>query len=296
MRKFGSIFLIIILFLFNLSCRKEGRYYEGGGKVIANINGYKLTEDKYNLLVETLPEKAKKQFQGEDGKKKLIDQLTVQKLLVQEARRLHLDKKPEFLVKREMDEDSLLLEQYYKYLFRNYKPDEKALKAFYNSHSDLFGGKEQFEAYHILVTPKKDARIFNTKKSDAINENQAKKKLAMIKSLLKKGVPFEKVAKEYSEGPSAPRGGYLGKFNLGRMIPEFEEALKKMKPGEVSDVVKTRFGYHIIYLKNRVKPAPKPFEKLSDSEKNMVLQAYFRDLLNKKIEELRSTASIVIAK
>ncbi|BBB31693.1 peptidyl-prolyl cis-trans isomerase C [Thermotomaculum hydrothermale] len=296
MKKILPAIILVFIFLFLTACNKEKKYYEGSGKVIANINGYKLTEDKLDLLYKTLPENIKQQYRGEEGKKKLIEQLTVQKLLVQEAKRLNLDKNPEFLVKREMDEDSLIMEQYYKYLFDNYKPDEKALKDFYNSHPEIFAPQEEFEAYHILITPQKDQKVFNTKKSDAKNEKEAQKKIKMIQRLLKKGVPFEKVAKEYSEGPSAPRGGYLGKFNLGRMIPEFENALKKMKPGEISEPVKTRFGYHIIYLKNRTKPAPKPFEQLSEKEKNQVMQQFFRNLLENKIKELKAQAQIVVQK
>jgi peptidyl-prolyl cis-trans isomerase C len=159
MRKILPAVILVFVFLFFVACNAEKKYYQGSGKVIANINGYKVTEDKLNLFVESLPPNSKKQFEGEEGKKRLIDQLTVQKLLVQEARRLNLDKKPEFLIRREMDEDSLLLEQYYKYLYDNYKPDEKALKDFYNSHPEIFSPKEEFEAYHILVTPQKDQKI-----------------------------------------------------------------------------------------------------------------------------------------
>ncbi len=296
MKKILPAIILIFVFLFLTACNNKQDYYQGNGKVIANINGYKLTEDKFNLLVNSLPENSKKQFQGEEGKKKLLDQLIVQKLLVQEAKKLNLDKKPEFLIRKEMDEDSLLLEQYYKYLFDNYKPDDKALKEFYKSHPELFSQKEEFEAYHILITPQKDQKVFNTRNSDAKNEKEAQQKIKMIQRLLKKGVSFEKVAKEYSEGPSAPRGGYLGKFNLGRMIPEFENALKKMKPGEISEPVKTRFGYHIIYLKNRVKPEPKPFEKLTEQEKNQVMQQFFRTMLENKIKELKENASITVKK
>lgn len=294
MKKILSLLFFVVLAMFLTSCNREKSYYEGSGKVIANINGYKLTEDKFDKIVKTLPDNLKKQYSGKEGKKKLLQQLIDQKLMVQQAKKLGLDRKPEFLIQKELDEDSLLMRQYYYYLYNNYKPDDKALKDFYNSHPELFSQKEQFEAYHILVTPYKDQKIFNTKKSDAKNEAEAQKKLKMIQSLLKKGIPFEKVAKEYSEGPSAQRGGYLGKFPLGRMIPEFENALKNMKPGEISNPVKTRFGYHIIYLKNRIKPQLKPFDQLSQQEKNQVMQQFFRTILENKLKELREKASITI--
>ena len=74
------------------------------------------------------------------------------------------------------------------------------------------------------------------------------------------------------------------------------DALKKMKAGEVSQPVKTRFGYHIIWLKNRAKPQPKPFEQLTDKEKTQVMQQFFRTMLEKKIEELKAKASITVQK
>ena len=292
-KSFKILTLLFVLMAF-VACQNKEGYYQGKGKVVANINGYKVTEGKLNKIIESMPQNAKMQYEGKEGKKKLLDQLVVQKLLVQEAKKLGLDKNPDFLIRKEMDEDSLLIEQYYKHFLDNHKLDDKTLKKYYEENADKFASPEQFEAYHILITPEKDQKVFNTKKSDAKNEKEAKKKIAMIQKLLKKGVSFEKVAKEYSEGPSAPRGGYLGKFSLGRMIPEFENALKKMKPGDISEPVKTRFGYHIIYLKDRKKGELTPFEKLSEQEKNKIKQEYYRDLLNKKIEELKAQAKIKI--
>ncbi len=294
MGKSIKVFALLFVLLAVVSCTNKENYYEGKGKVVANINGYKVTEGKLNKIIESMPQNAKAQYEGKEGRKKLLDQLVVQKLLVQEAKKMGLDKNPDFLIRKEMDEDSLLIEQYYKHFLDSHKLDDKTLKKYYQENADKFAPPEQFEAYHILITPEKDQKVFNTKKSDAKNEKEAKKKIAMIQKLLKKGVSFEKVAKEYSEGPSAPRGGYLGKFSLGRMIPEFENALKKMKPGDISEPVKTRFGYHIIYLKDRKKGEPTPFEKLSEQEKNKIKQEYYRDLLNKKIEELKAKAKIKI--
>ena len=64
---------------------------------------------------------------------------------------------------------------------------------------------------------------------------------------LKEGTEFEALAEEYSDGPSGPRGGDLGKFERGQMVAEFDKVLFEMEVGTVSDVVETMFGYHIIY-------------------------------------------------
>jgi parvulin-like peptidyl-prolyl isomerase len=85
---------------------------------------------------------------------------------------------------------------------------------------------KQVKASHILVK----------------TESEAEK----ILEDLKKGASFEKIAKEKSECPSKKRGGSLGWFGRGKMVPEFEKAAFSLKKGELSDIVKTRFGYHII--------------------------------------------------
>ncbi|MFK7818024.1 MAG: peptidylprolyl isomerase [Planctomycetaceae bacterium] len=99
-------------------------------------------------------------------------------------------------------------------------------------------------AKHILVqwkgSMRADANITRTKE-------EAMKRLNECIAKLKAGGKFEELAKEYSDGPSGPRGGDLGEFGQGQMVKEFDETLFKMKSGETSGVVETQFGYHIIY-------------------------------------------------
>jgi parvulin-like peptidyl-prolyl isomerase len=107
------------------------------------------------------------------------------------------------------------------------KATDKALKDHFNKNKASFS-KEEIKASHILVD----------------NEAKAKEVLAAVK---KKGADFGALAKEHSTGPTGPNGGDLGWFGRGRMVPEFEEAAFKTKAGQIHDnIVKTRFGYHII--------------------------------------------------
>jgi parvulin-like peptidyl-prolyl isomerase len=87
-------------------------------------------------------------------------------------------------------------------------------------------GMKQVRASHILVK----------------KESEAKK----ILESLKNGASFSKLAEEHSECPSGKKGGDLGWFGRGKMVPEFEKAAFSLKKGEISDLVKTKFGYHII--------------------------------------------------
>ena len=115
--------------------------------------------------------------------------------------------------------------------------DEES-KAYYDKNPQMFKQPEQIKASHILI--KVDA------KADEAKKVEARKKIEEVQQKLKDGGDFAALAKEYSEGPSNTKGGNLGYFRRGQMVKPFEEAALALKPNEVSDVVETRFGYHLI--------------------------------------------------
>jgi peptidyl-prolyl cis-trans isomerase C len=85
---------------------------------------------------------------------------------------------------------------------------------------------------------------------------EARKKIKEVQEKVKKGEDFAELAKTYSEGPSAPRGGDLGLFGRGQMVKPFEDAAFSLKPNETSDIVETKFGYHLIKVVDK-QPAKK---------------------------------------
>ena len=123
--------------------------------------------------------------------------------------------------------------------------DEES-KAYYDKNPQMFKQPEQIKASHILI--KADA------KADEAQKAEARKKIEEVQKKLKDGGDFAALAKEYSEGPSSAKGGDLGYFRRGQMVKPFEEAALALKPNEVSDIVETRFGYHLIIVYD-VKPA-----------------------------------------
>lgn len=284
----------ISLIMSGCQARQKSEVYQGTGKVIANLNGNKITEDKLKLLIESLPPQTQQQFQSPDGKKKLLDQLTTQTLLVQEAKKQNLDEDPTYLVRRELMENELLLNRYYQYVMENNPATDDVLKKFYDTHSDVMAGKTSYTAKHIVITPKKDMKISNSTGTDATSDAEALKEIKMLQKKLKSGADFSELAKKYSEGPSAPRGGDLGTFQKGTMVPEFEKALATMKPGDVSGIVKTRFGYHLVKLINKTNGTRKPFDQLSQKEKEQLRGGFYRSILSSTVENLKKKAAISI--
>ena len=129
------------------------------------------------------------------------------------------------------------------YIGKNDTVSDQEIKAFYESHPNLFKQPEQVRASHILIKVEPQA-----------NESQkavAQKKMEDIQNKQKKGEDFAALAKEFSQCPSSSKNGDLGYFSRGKMLKPFEEAAFALKPGEVSDIVETRFGYHLIKVTDK---------------------------------------------
>lgn len=297
MKRFIAISMMAALLglaLVTGSCRQEETTFQGTGTVVANINGHKITEDKLELIIQALPPNAQEQLQSVDGKKKLIEQLTTQKLLVAYAKEQGLDQTDAFQIRREIMNDELVLNQLYQKLTEENPADDASLDKFYNTHPDIMGAKESYTAAHILVTPKVDQKVFNAKGDDAKTDEEALAKMDMIQKKLGEGVPFADLAKDYSEGPSAPRGGDLGQFKSGDMVPEFETALQMLEDGQVSEIVKTRFGYHLVLLKEKGMLERPQFADLNDQQKEQLKSEYYRTLVNDIVEERKQNAVIEV--
>ncbi len=115
---------------------------------------------------------------------------------------------------------------------------DEETKAYYDSHPEISKQPENVRASHILIKVDQNA--------DEAQKAEARKKIEEIEKKLKKGENFADVAKELSECPSASKGGDLGYFTRGRMVKPFEDAAFALKPGEISSIVETQFGYHLI--------------------------------------------------
>ncbi|MBU2538775.1 MAG: peptidylprolyl isomerase [Proteobacteria bacterium] len=138
---------------------------------------------------------------------------------------------------------------------------EQEAKDFYNNNQDKFAQPEMAHARHILITAKE-----TESKAD---KDRKRAKLVQIKKQLKDGADFAELAKQFSDCPSKERGGDLGFFPRGQMVKPFEQAVFKMMPGDVSDVVETEFGYHLIKLEEK-----KPAKTVSFDEAKAKITAY----------------------
>lgn len=161
---------------------------------------------------------------------------------------------------------------------------EKDAKEYYDSNPNFFTQPEQVRASHILIKVAPDA--------DEAEKAKAKLRIEEIKQKLDDGADFAELAKEFSEGPSAPRGGDLGKFSRGRMVPSFEEAAFALDVGQVSDVVETQFGYHLIKVVEKEEASTTPFEDIKDKIQEFLKMQKMNEEVGNYLAALKEKADI----
>jgi len=158
-------------------------------------------------------------------------------------------------------------------------------KKYYDENSSQFQKNNKVRARHILLRVPKTA-------SEAVDE-QARQKAELILSRIKGGEDFTKLAGEFSEDPaSKTKGGDLGFFAQGDMVKAFDEVAFSLQVGEISDLVRTEFGYHIIKVEDIKSSEPIPFDTVQDRIKGYLKQVKSDDAIQDYIEKLKQKAKI----
>ncbi|MFQ6039847.1 MAG: peptidylprolyl isomerase [Candidatus Poribacteria bacterium] len=248
--------------------------------VLAVVNGEKITMNDYNNKLKQLSAFEKARYRGESGHKEFLKALVRQKMMVQEAKKIGLDEDEEVrrkieLLTREVTEKVLVETLIQREVMDKTVVTDKEAKAYYDQHKDEFSEKEKAKARHILVATEEEAQ--------------------KIRKELESGADFAKLAESKSiDRHTAKRGGDLGYFERGKMVPEFEKACFDLKVGEISDIVKTKFGYHIIKLEEKKPASVKEFYEANDEIKKKLLSDKQQKEYQKWLNQLEKKAKIKI--
>jgi peptidyl-prolyl cis-trans isomerase C len=207
-----------------------------GDKVVARVNGIAITEREMTLATEDLGERLA-QIPEERKRDEVVNYLVDLKLGAKAATDAKIGDGADFAARLAYNREKVLLDEYLQREAKKAATPEAAKKLFDDTVKSLTP-EEEINARHILV------------------DDEAVAKAAMER--VKKGEDFAKIAAELSKDPgSGKEGGSLGWFSKDRMVPEFAEAAFKLQKGEVSEPVKSQFGWHVIKLEDRrSKPLP----------------------------------------
>jgi peptidyl-prolyl cis-trans isomerase C len=163
---------------------------------------------------------------------------------------------------------------------------DKEVADYYEAHKGEFTDPEEIKASHILIKLSPGA-------SDE-EKTYSKKEMQAILEEAKGGADFAELAKKHSQCPSAIRGGDLGYFARGDMVKPFEEAAFALKPGQISDIVETEFGYHIIRLEDKKPGRQLELEEVSEEIKKELHDKEMDIALKDWLKPLREKADIKI--
>ena len=261
--KWLSLFLLITI---SIGCSKKS------GKILAQVGNEKITVEEFEKAVENAPYTLQEYLSTDIGRKQYLDAMLKEKTVLVAAKSQGIQSRP--AVKKQLSEIEKRLKDNYEKLkneiIMNELLKEKVVlgdsevKDYYEKHKEEFEKPIEIKVSHILFSAEEDAKKITEK--------------------IKKGEDFAKLAKDYSiDKMTAIKGGDLGFFGRRQYVKEFEEAAFNLKKvGDISDIVKTPLGYHIIKLTDRKQLKP---QKLDDVETE-IKQVLQKEKLDKWLDEI----------
>lgn len=245
------------------------------GQVLAEVNGSTITTGDFDREVKNLPEYLRAMADTPQGRKEMLDTMVIRELILQKAAKDGIDKGPEFADKLQELKKRLIVETFLKKKVEtDAQVSDADLKKFYDQNIEKFKTGDQIRASHILVKTEQEAKD--------------------IQAQIKAGAKFEDLAKKYSVDSSSAKGGDLGWFGKGSMVPAFEKAALALKEGQVSDIVKSDFGYHIIKLTGKRTAGTRPFDEVKAQIKAAIMPSKQQEIFLKIKDELKKSAKITV--
>jgi len=310
--------MIIAMILFAAqACDKGAEKFPEG--TVAVVNGEIIMQEEFNAELSMMQKQLPDIDQSDNEKlseikRNLLENLIARKVLYQESQKKGIevddaivnerlatikkrfpkeDSFNEMLGKLHLTEDVLkiqllkgiaiqkLIDQE---VIARIEISDKETKEYYDKNPDLFKQPEKVQARHILI--KVETGASEAEKSKAL------KKIKGIQKELKAGGNFVELAKKYSQCPSSADGGNLGYFARGQMVKSFEDAAFSMQNGEISDIVETTFGYHLIQVEGKTPETISDYKDVTDKLVPYLKQVNAGEEAKKYIEGLKEKAKI----
>ena len=238
-------------------------------EVLAVIAGEKITQADFDRYLQGVPREQQAYASNPQFKEQFLEQLISLYLFAQKGEDDKLSESEEFQKVMANARREILAQFAMREVLKTVDVSEEEIKAFYDENQAQFKKGETVSAKHILV--------------DTVEK--CNEVLAVITSGEK---TFEEAAKEFSSCPSGQRGGDLGEFGRGQMVPEFEQAAFDAEIGKVIGPVQTQFGCHLIKVEAKNEAEVAPFEEVKTSIKQNLMQQKQGQAYTAAVEELKA--------
>lgn len=252
-------------------------------KVVMTVGDQKITAGQYNALISSLPPQSQAAARGA-GMRGFAERVAELLVVAQEAEKRKIDQEPKVKTEIEFQRYTILANEMVASLQKDVKVDDAAVEKYYNEHKNEF---EVLKARHILIRVKGAPMQAKPGKPELTDE-EALAKAQEIRKRLEAGEDFATLAKaESDDAGSGAQGGDLGEFRRGMMVPPFEEAAFAAKIGEVTQPVKSPFGYHLIKVESHTTKSLA--EARPDIEKKLR-----PTLANEEVAAMRKSTTVVL--
>jgi len=250
-------------------------------RVVITVGEIKITAAQFNAFVESLPAQYRNNMGRGNARRQLADNIAKTLSLAQEAQRRKLDQTPEFKAQEMFNGYNLLANALATVAGKDLQISEADIRQYYEAHKNEF---ETVHARHILIRFQGSQVAVRAGEKD-LSDAEALAKAQEVRKKIQDGGDFAAIAKAESDDVgSGGNGGELPPFRHGQMVPSFEAAAFAMKAGELSEPVKSQFGYHIILV---VSHDAKPFEEVRADLENRMKPEQSQKAVNNLIAELQ---------
>ena len=248
-------------------------------KVLAKVADREIREKDIDQVIRMMGPQGAMMYDNPQGRKAVLDELVSMHLFALKGAEEKLDQTPEFKTAVETFRNQSLARAAIDASLKDVTVSDEEAKKFYDEHPDQFTQPERVHVRHILI-------------SDDVTSADA---IAKVQADLRAGASFDEVAKSRSLCPSAAQGGDLGEVSKGQMVPEFEAAAFALKnPGDLSEPVKTRFGWHIIRLEGRTPSSLEPFDNVKPQLLQYLTNEKKNEAFKNAVEGLKKTYKVEI--
>jgi peptidyl-prolyl cis-trans isomerase C len=277
--------IFVSLFLSLIFCTVTA--VAGDNAVLARIGDKQITEADFKRIASYYdPEKQRIIEQNPQAKatlyKRIIQGMVISKIAKDEGFDSLADIREQMAL---LTDDFLSTEYIKRKIIANINVTDDDANIFYKAHMEDFMTPEMIRARHILIKVDKSA-------SDE-DKKRAKENAEEILNKIKRGEDFTKLALEFSDDRgSKKKGGDLGFFTKGKMVPDFEKVAFSLKPGEISNIFETPFGLHIVRVEERKEAEIEPFDKAKNKAKEMLIGKLRKARIEEFIEKAFKDAKV----
>lgn len=252
-------------------------------RVVITVGDVKITAAQYDQLVDSLPEQYRAMART-TGRKQFADNIVQILVLAQEGQRRKINETSEYKTMSAFQLSNVLAALAVEAMRKEVKVDEADLRKYYDQHKSDF---EQAHGAHILIRFQGSQVPLRAGQKD-LTDAEALAKAQDLRAKILAGADFADLAKKESDDiGSGNNGGDLGTFKHGQMVPSFDEAAFKLKPGELSEPVKSQFGYHLIKIQTH------DFKSFEDARTDIEAKVK-PDALKAAVEELSKKSPAVL--